>query len=128
MGIFIAKVVTRRILKSLKRIYFVFERHSKERRVDQYYPERVKMISEESAIFRTLYSPVSIVLKVVHFYEEYFVKNLSIRPLPNANVFLFSEEIERSNLFTNLQSSSTNLSIDIYITLLLPFFYCYKIS
>lgn len=128
MGIFIAKVVTRRILKSLKRIYFVFERHSKERRVDQYYPERVKMISEESAIFRTLYSPVSIVLKVVHFYEEYFVKNLSIRPLPNANVFLFSEEIERSNLFTNLQSSSTNLSIDIYITLLLLFFYCYKIS
>lgn len=128
MGIFIAKVVTRRILKSLKRIYFVFERHSKERRVDQYYPERVKMISEESTIFRTLYSPVSIVLKVVHFYEEYFVKNLSIRPLPNANVFLFSEEIERSNLFTNLQSSSTNLSIDIYITLLLPFFYCYKIS
>lgn len=128
MGIFIAKVVTRRILKSLKRIYFVFERHSKERRVDQYYPERVKMISEESTIFRTLYSPVSIVLKVVHFYEEYFVKNLSIRPLPNANVFLFSEEIERSNLFTNLQSSSTNLSIDIYITLLLLFFYCYKIS
>lgn len=128
MGIFIAKVVTRRILKSLKRIYFVFERHSKERRVDQYYPERVKMISEESTIFRTLYNPVSIVLKVVHFYEEYFVKNLSIRPLPNANVFLFSEEIERSNLFTNLQSSSTNLSIDIYITLLLPFFYCYKIS
>lgn len=86
------------------------------------------MISEESTIFRTLYSPVSIVLKVVHFYEEYFVKNLSIRPLPNANVFLFSEEIERSNLFTNLQSSSTNLSIDIYITLLLLFFYCYKIS
>lgn len=128
MGIFIAKVVTRRILKSLKRIYFVFERHSKERRVDQYYPERVKMISEESTIFRTLYSPVSVVLKVVHFYEEYFVKNLSIRPLPNANVFLFSEEIERSNLFTNLQSSSTNLSIDIYITLLLLFFYCYKIS
>lgn len=128
MGIFIAKVITRRILKSLKRIYFVFERHSKERRVDQYYPERVKMISEESTIFRTLYSPVSIVLKVVHFYEEYFVKNLSIRPLPNANVFLFSEEIERSNLFTNLQSSSTNLSIDIYITLLLLFFYCYKIS
>lgn len=86
------------------------------------------MISEESTIFRTLYSPVSVVLKVVHFYEEYFVKNLSIRPLPNANVFLFSEEIERSNLFTNLQSSSTNLSIDIYITLLLLFFYCYKIS
>ena len=86
------------------------------------------MISEESTIFRTLYSPVSIVLKVVHFYEEYFVKNLSIRPLPNTNVFLFSEEIERSNLFTNLQSSSTNLSIDIYITLLLLFFYCYKIS
>lgn len=64
------------------------------------------MISEESTIFRTPYSPVSVVLKVVNFYEEYFVKNLSIRPLPNANVFLFSEEIERSNLFTDLQSSS----------------------
>lgn len=52
------------------------------------------MISEESTIFRTPYSPVSVVLKVVNFYEEYFVKNLSIRSLPNANVFLFSEEIE----------------------------------
>lgn len=93
MGFFIAKVVTRRILKSLKRIYFVLERHSKKKRVDQYFPDRVQMISEESTIFRTPSNPGSIVLKVVNFYEEYFAKNLSIRPLPNANVFLFSEEI-----------------------------------